>query len=296
MVSSGNGYIVSKSAKGSDKSTKKWILDQAGYLENKNSTFKSKSKIRKRVIKDENGENITITEKIISYWSRGQYLRALHENRKFIDYLNAVIAFPDKLKDKQSKLQKYLRKREVDKETGEVIKTVSMLSLDMEKIHMDMDLMGYYTVMTSEIDMPDREVIDKYHGLSRIEDAFRTIKTDLEGRPVFVHSKTHINAHFLICFVALTMIRLIQYKILIHQGKDTMNTQDWELGLSAEKIKRALDEFRAESIPGGKYRLTKPAGDFKMIMDAYGVDAELRIPSEHELRQLKYRLDKANLM
>ena len=296
IVSAGNGYIVSKSAKGSDKNTKKWILDQEGYIENKEGTFKVKSKARERTVEDEDGNKVKITEKIISYWSHGQYLRALHENRKFIEYLNAVIKFPDKLKDKQGKLQKYLVKRHVDKETGEVIQPKSILSLDMDKVETDMGLMGYYTVMTSEIDMPDRYVIDKYHGLSRIEEAFRTIKTDLEGRPVFVRKDEHVNAHFLICFIALTMIRIIQYKILLHLGKETKNVQDWELGLSADKIKVALAGFIADAIPGGYFRLVKPSNDFQLIADSFGVDPELRLPSEQVLRQLKYRFDKANLM
>ena len=115
--------------------------------------------------------------------------------------------------------------------------------------------------MTSELDMPDGDVIDKYHGLARLEDAFRAIKTDLEGRPVFVSTKEHINAHFLTCFIALTMLRIIQYKILVHPG-----------------------------------HVFKPSADFKLIAGAFGVDAELRIPSEHEVRQLKYRFDKSCLM
>ncbi len=110
-----------------------------------------------------------------------------------------VTAFPDKLKDKQSKLQKYLVKIEADKATGEVLDSVTLLSLDMDKIKQDLDLLGYYTIMTSEIEMDDHVVIDKYHGLSRIEAAFRVIKSDLEARPVFVRSCEHINAHFLIC-------------------------------------------------------------------------------------------------
>jgi len=102
---------------------------------------------------------------------------------------------------------------EVVKDTGEIVDTEMHLSLAMEKIKEYMDLMGYYTLMTSEIEKPDREIIHKYHGLSRIEDSFRITKSDLEGRPVHVRTPEHINAHFLICFIALTMIRIIQYKI-----------------------------------------------------------------------------------
>ena len=166
----------------------------------------------------------------------------------------------------------------------------------MEKIKIDMGLMGYYTVVTSELDMPNRDVIDKYHGLSRIEEAFRTIKSDLEGRPVYVQTPEHINAHFLICFIALIMARIIQYKILVHQGKETKNTRNWELGLSADRIKTALSEFMADTIPGGRYRLTKLTDDFKLITDAIGVNADLRIPSVSELRQLKYQFDKSVVM
>ncbi len=264
-------------------------------MSNKEGTFKLKSKIRERTVKGEDGNSIKLQEKIISYWSRGQYERACHENKKFIEYLNAVTECPDKVKDKQSKLQKYLIKKQVDEETGEVIDAKEVLLLDIDKITMDMELMGYYTIMTSEIDMPDEEVIDKYHGLSRVEDAFRTIKTDLEGRPVYVWNPDLINAHFLICFVALTMIRIIQHRILTYLGKETNNVRDWELGLSADRIRKALGGFVADAFPGGRFRLSKPSNDLKLSTDAFSVNPELRIPSEHELRQLKYSFDKAKI-
>jgi transposase len=296
IVKGGNGYIVSKSAKGSVKKVKQWILGPEGYVYNETGTFKSKSQVRERTVTDEDGNDVAVREKIISFWSKSQYDRALHENRKFIDYLNAVTEFPDKLKDKQGKLKKYLKVDEVNKETGEIVKTVSCLSLDMDKINTDLGLMGYHTLMTSEVDMPDRDVIDKYHGLSRIEDCFRTIKSDLSGRPVNVNTPEHVNAHFLICFLALMLIRIIQNKILKHLGKETRNVWDWELGLSADRIKEALNGFRADALPGGYYRLSKPTDDLALIMDAFGIDTELRIPTGQQLRQLKYSFDKAKLM
>jgi transposase len=207
-----------------------------------------------------------------------------------------VFEFVWKFNDKQSKLQNFLKREQADKETGEIIDTMALLSLDMDKIQMDMHLMGYYTVMTSEIHMPDQEIIDKYHGLSRIEDSFRTIKSDLEGRPVFVQTEEHINAHFLICFIALTMIRLIQYKILIHLGKETKNVRNWEVGLSADRIKTALGEFSADSLPGAFFRLTKPSQDRQLITDAFAVNANLKIPTIHDLKQLKYAFDKLRFM
>jgi transposase len=147
--------------------------------------------------------------------------------------------------------------------------------------------------MTSEVEKTDMEIINKYHGLSRIEDSFRITKSDLEGRPVFVRTPEHINAHFLLCFIALAMIRVIQYRVLQYQGKETLNIDGWESGITAERIQHALDSFNADALPNGYYRLTKLNDDLLLILNAFGVDANLRLPVASELRQLKYNFDKA---
>ena len=293
ILDGGNGYIVSKSTKKSDKTVKAWILDEAGYKWNDAKTFKVKSQIRTRSVKAEDGSSREITEKLVCFWSKKHYDRERHENEKFIEYLNSVIANPDKLKDKSMKVEKFLEKTTVDRKTGEVVNAATSLSIDMVKVQEYLDLMGYYTIMTSELDESDEEIISKYHGLSRIEDSFRITKSDLEGRPVFVRTPEHINAHFLICFIALTMIRLIQHEILIHQCKTTNSTENWESGLSAERIQSALREWQADPLPGGYYRITKPSADLEIILSAFGIDGNLKIPIEPELRQLKYSIDKS---
>ena len=150
--------------------------------------------------------------------------------------------------------------------------------------------------MTSETHKSDREIIDKYHGLSRIEDSFRIAKSDLEGRPVYVNTPEHINAHFLVCFIALTMIRLIQYRVLKHQGKSTMNEDGWESGLTAERIKKALVAFNADPQPDGYFRLRKLSGDLKLILESFGINADLRMPTVSELHELKYSFDRAGII
>lgn len=291
ILKEGNGYILAKSTKKSAKGVREWILDESGYEWNEKRTFKVKSKIRKRTIKDENGEKLEITEKLICYWSKKHYDREVKENAKFIEYLESVVKFPDKLKDKPRKIEKFLKKMEIDKETGEILDAKTHISIDMDKIREYMALMGYYTIMTSETDKSDREIINKYHGLSRIEDSFRITKSDLEGRPVYVSNPDHINAHFLICFIALTMIRLIQYRVLKHQGKDTMNEDGWESGITADRIKKALVGFQADIQPGGYCRLTKPSDDLKLILESFKINDDLRLPTISELRKFKYSFD-----
>lgn len=289
-----NGYIVSKSTKKSDKATKAWMLDETGYEYNKEGTFKSKSKVRKRTIKLEDKSTMEITEKIVCFWSKKHWEKERRENQKFIEYLESAIAFPDKLKDSQKKIEKFLKKMEIDKSTGEVVDTATHLSLDMAKIQEYLDLMGYYTIMTSETGKTDKDIISKYHGLSRIEDSFRITKSDLEARPVFVSTPEHINAHFLTCFIALTMIRIIQHKILKHQGKTTDSTENWESGLTAERIQSALRDFRADILPGDYFRLSKPSDDLNLIFDSLGVDINLLLPTVKDLRDLKYSI--ANIL
>jgi len=157
-------------------------------------------------------------------------------------------------------------------------------------------MMGYYTLLTSEIEKSDNEIIDKYHGLSRIEDSFRIIKSNLYGRPVYVRTPEHINAHFLTCFIALTIIRLIQYKILMFQGKPAVNTDGWESGLTAERIQNALLSFKADALPGGFCRITKIDDDLRLILDALGIKAEFQLPSLSELRQFKYHIDRVGAL
>ena len=271
-------------------------LDAEGYKWNESGTFKVKSQIRARTIKAEDGTSREITEKLVCYWSKKHYDRERHENERYIEYLESVIAFPDKLKDRPKKIERFLEKTIVDKTTGERVKADTILSVDMDKVREYLDLMGYYTIMTGEIDKSNEEIISKYHGLSRIEDSFRITKSDLEGRPVFVRTPEHINTHFLICFIALTMIRLIQHKILKYQGKTTDSTEHWESGLSAARIYAALNRWQADPLPGGYYRMTKPGDDLALIFAALNLQCDGAIATASQLRQLKYSCDKTMLM
>jgi hypothetical protein len=232
----------------------------------------------------------------VVYWSEKHRDREMRANAGFVEYLGSVIANPDKLKDKQKKIERFLVKTQYDKKTGEVLKPEVAISLDTEKIQEYMDLMGYYTILTSETGMSDREIIDKRHGLSRIEDSFRIIKSDLEGRPVYVRKPERVNAHFLLCFVVLTMMRLVQRRVLLHLGKKTTAEDGWEAGLSASRIVDALNAFETDALPGGYYRLTKPTDDMRLILDAIGVDADLRLPDLKGLRGLKRNIDAATIM
>ena len=74
--------------------------------------------------------------------------------------------------------------------------------LDYDKIEKYKKGLGYYQIVTSELNMKSNEIIEKYHGLTQIEEQFRTMKSTLETRPIYVRTPEHIEAHLLICLVA----------------------------------------------------------------------------------------------
>ena len=302
ITEQGNGYIVSKSVKKSWTKLREWALDETEYINIKNGlgevTFKYKSRINeiKITYKNQDGtkSSKTIKEKEIIYWSKKHYDREVFQNQKFIEYLESCKENPDKLKDKQRKSQEFIDILDIDKQTGEVIKTDKLVVFLDEKLEKYKETMGFYSIVTSEIETEDKEVINKYHGLSRIEDSFRIIKSDLEGRPIHVWTKEHINAHFLICFIALTIIRIIQYKILRSENKNTLNVDGWEQGITAEKIKEALNKFQADKLPNDYYKITD-IDNIRKVLNCFTIEMNLGIPTETKIRKMINQVKKQDI-
>ena len=280
IVEKGNGYIVSKSVKKSWKSQRDWALEDKDYTYIKNDSdevvFKYKSRINEITLIYTNNDGTKsekiIKEKEIIYWSKKHYEKELNQNKKFIEYLESCKENPDKLKDKQRKSQEYIKVLDIDKKTGEVIKTDKLIVFLDEKLEKYKETLGYYSIVTSEINEDDKEIINRHHGLSRIEDSFRIIKSDLEGRPIYVWTEEHIKAHFLICFIALTIIRIIQYKILKYENKSTLNVDGWEQGITADKIKQALNNFKACSDKNGTCLISTPDIQIEKIIKSLGIE------------------------
>lgn len=280
IIEKGNGYIVSKSVKKSWTKLSEWALDNNEYTEIRNSSgeivFKYKSRINEIQLTYKNNDGTKTTkivkEKEIIYWSKKHYEKELRQNKKFIEYLESCKENPDKLKDKQRKSQEFIEVLDIDKKSGEVIKTKKVVVFLEEKLKKYKETLGFYSIVTSEIEEKDTEIINRYHGLSRIEDSFRIIKSDLEGRPIYVWTEEHIKAHFLICFIALTIIRIIQYKILKYENKSTLNVDGWEQGVTAEKIKVALNGLRACSDKNGTCLISTPKNEIEQIVKSIGLE------------------------
>ena len=299
IVDKGNGYIVSKSVKKSWKSQRDWALSDEDYTYIRNASnevvFKYKSRINEitLIYKNEDGTKTTkvVKEKEIIYWSKKHYEKELNQNKKFIEYLESCKENPDKLKDRQRKSQEFIKTVDVDKETGEIIHPEKVIIFLDKKLEKYKETMGFYSIVTSEIEDNDKEIINRYHGLSRIEDSFRIIKSDLEGRPIYVWTEEHIKAHFLICFIALTIVRIIQYKILKQENKSTLNVDGWEQGITADKIKQALNNFKACSDKNGTCLISTPDIQIEKIVKSLGIEMP-DLTTIDKIDKFKNRLNK----
>ena len=228
------------------------------------------------------GEKRTVTENVIVYWSRNFYERDSHENARFLDTLEKILKNPKgfRVTDMQARqMRQFFRGDILNSETGEVIEASKLRALlDKKKLEEFKSHFGFYQIITSEINMPVPEVIEKYHGLTRIEDQFRVMKGDLETRPVYVRTREHIEAHLLICLIALTMIRMIQCKIC-HSGlvPKSDDITLWSMGLPAYRIQKALNKWKVEHLADDLYRFTDlDDPDLKLILDSF----DIKIPAK----------------
>ena len=218
----GNGYVMSLSIRGANTEMKEFVLKEDGYTYNNDKTYKKKSRFYPREItitkKDKNGKvtktKTTVDEKQVIFWSADYAKRAKMERQPAIEKAKDLIGNVQKYNQKNCVgASKYVKHLVFDKKTGEIIEAKSQLSLDLDKIAEEEKYDGYYAIVTSEMDKTDDEIIDIYRGLWRIEETFKVTKSELESRPVYVSRQEHIEAHFLTCFIALVLSRVLQHKL-----------------------------------------------------------------------------------
>ena len=253
-----DGYIFGQSVRGADQEFKDWVLKQDDYKtdkfteENCEISFKHKSRIFAKTIQiKRNGKRTNKTEiyqKQMVYYSE-KYAKKQKKDR------DLVIAKAKDLIENPGRYTRatsvgaagYINNYEYDTKTGEII--AKDLSLNIEKIEEEEKFDGYYSIVTSELNMSDKEIRDAYKGLWKIEESFKITKSTLEARPVYVWTKEHIEAHFLTCFVSLVILRLLEHKI--------------ERKYSSEKVIKSLKKYNAIKQAANYYQII----DYDIIMD-----------------------------
>lgn len=216
-----DGYIFSKSPKNMSEKDIGWIFEEKGWVDvndkggNLLYRYKSERKVYDYSFVDHDGRTVSFrkAEKRVATFNPSLRKKQCIEITKLYS----------KTKDRTAKAQiresvggagaKFTKVESVDGRTGEVIRDAEVVvSGNEEKLEHDLKLAGYNLLVTSEIDMDEKEIYGVYHRLWNIERTFRMMKTQLSSRPVFVRKEEAIKGHFLTCYTAILIVRLLEKK------------------------------------------------------------------------------------
>jgi hypothetical protein len=224
-----DGYVYGQSIRGADEEFKKWVLSTSGYITDKlrddegnEISFTHKSRIYPKKLnvnltipgsKKKKKKTVSVDQKQMVYYSEKYAKKQRRDRAVMVERAKDLIKNTKKYdKVTSAGSASYVINIAFDKTTGEIIEDKALL-LDTEKIAEEEKYDGYYSVVTSELNMSDIELRDAYRGLARIEETFKVSKTDFSSRPTFVRTNEHIDAHFATCFTALVLIRLLQARL-----------------------------------------------------------------------------------
>ncbi len=149
------------------------------------------------------------------------------------------------------------------------------------KISEEEKLDGYYVIITSELNKSDDEILEIYHGLWKIEKMFRVTKTDLETRPVYLSRQDRIEAHFLMCFLALTLAQILAIRL------------DNEYSIS--QIANSLNNASCSHVAENWYLCDHSDEVTSALRERMGIDLERKFISLGEIRKLAARVKRSSV-
>ena len=209
-------YIVTQSIKKLKKEEKEWALDPQGF----------------KKVSDDAPVDITklnSNDKGLYYKDEPYTTKKLHQ-RLIITYSPKYAAYQRTIRDKQvERAQKMLdsgntkKNRKNPNDPARFIEKTAVTpegeaadikySLDENKITEETLYDGLYAVCTDLLDDNVADILKVSEGRWQIEECFRIMKTDFSARPVYLQDENRIQAHFLICFLALTIYRFLEKKM-----------------------------------------------------------------------------------
>jgi transposase len=213
------GYVLSYSIRAADAAFKKYVLDQREYREIGREGFKIKSRIYPREIYvstlEGKRKKISVNEKHIVFYTPDYARKAQADRKAVLSKAQKLISSPAAYARATTYgAAKYVKDLTFSPSSGELVDDAKhILIADKHALAEEEKYDGYYAIVTSELDKYDEKIVEIYRGLWNIEDSFRVTKSDLETRPVYVSREDHIEAHFLSCFVALVLVRLLEKRL-----------------------------------------------------------------------------------
>ena len=232
-----DGYIFSKSIHGKNLSAKEkmWVTaendanvwenhtDKAGRILYRLKSCVDTFTYQFKETDPETGKDMiksfSVKEKRIVSYNPALAKKQTAEILRMADKASNFTTYKKMTQDELGDSAKYVRITSKDK-NGRKIKP--LIELDQAKINEDLKYAGYNLMVTSELDMEPAQIYQTYHNLWKIEESFRITKSYLDARPVYVQKKETIYGHFLICYLSLFLLRVLEIKVF----KNEINTYD----------------------------------------------------------------------
>lgn len=232
-----DGYIFSKSIHGRNLSEKekKWVVlendknvwenytDKNGKLLYRLKSCVDTFSYQFKETDPETGEEtvtaFSVKEKRIVSYNPALAKKQKAEILKMADKASNYTTYKKMAREDLGDSAKYIRVINTDK-NGKKIKPI--MEIDQNKIDEDLKYAGYNLMVTSELDMDPLQVYQTYHSLWKIEESFRITKSYLDARPVYMQKKETIYGHFLICYLSLFLLRVLEIKVF----KNRINSYD----------------------------------------------------------------------
>ncbi len=309
IVNNGDGYVVSQILRGPKGSKYHDIMfSPEGYEGNENFRHKLFEEDYESHINSK--KTVTRRRKVLIYWSKED--AAYAQAKRIEKALKAEKDLSNNAYSTDHSKKTYITTQYFNDISGEQANK-SISGLDYERIQEEEKLDGYFGIITSELDYDYKKILEVYRNLWHIEESFKITKSDLETRPMFVTTQKHIDGHMLICYAALMILRMIQYKLgekiltanrikqvlnsceclLINEGVVWLNSVTGYYDY-VTKMDRQLNSYMSLDLNKDEDLIRN---NFIQLISSFGVDLDKLALSRNEfnkeLKKIKYRIKKA---
>ena len=279
-LKAGDGYIFSKSVKQLPELEKTWVLLKNDYRDIKNEEGELLYRMKECIddfsytYTDHAGKktSIKLTEKRIVTFHPQLAKKQRFEINRQVEKARSLKACQAKKSEygDSAKYVSFIATDKKGKETEDKVKVV----MNEDAIEKDLTLAGYNLLVTSEITMSAAEIYTAYHNLWRIEESFRIMKSQLDARPVYLQKEETITGHFLICYLAILLTRLLQFKVL--GGR-----------YCSEEILGFIKEFKTAKISDRRYiNLTKMSSFIKALAEQTNLPLTSYFLSDSQIKKM----------
>ena len=279
-LKSGDGYIFSKSVKLLPETEVTWVLLDNDYRDITDKHGHLLYRIKECVddftysITDATGKKrkVQLREKRVATFNPKLAEKQTLEIKKQVEKAIALKTAKAK-KSEYGDCAKYVTFITTDKKGNETDGTVKAV-LNEDIINKSLKLAGYNLLVSSETRMSAAEIYSAYHNLWRIEESFRIMKSQLDARPVYLQKENTITGHFLICYLAVLLTRLLQFKVLKNE-------------YCSEELFDFIHDFRVAKISDRKYiNLTRATTFIKEFASRIGLPLTSYFLSDGEIKKM----------